>query len=73
MRVRLACLAVPALLLVGCSEPATSTPTPTATPSIAPSGPVTPPTTEPAMITSAMSAAPEAIAKDATINVVEAK
>jgi len=72
MRVRLACLAVPALLVVGCSEPA---PTPAATPSATttPTGPVTPPTTDAGMITSAMAAAPDAISKSATIVTMDDK
>jgi hypothetical protein len=63
---------VTAGLAAACGQPsstasnAPATP-PAAAPAPAPTGPVKPPTTDDEMIKSAMSAAPEAVAKDATI------
>ncbi len=67
-----------AMLLVGCSSPPqpqqTAAP-PTAAPAPPPAatGPIAPPTTDEGMIKSAMSAAPEAVAKDATIIALDEK
>ena len=66
-----------ATLLAGCSSPQPTQQTeapPPAVPAAPPAtGPVAPPTTDEAMIKSAMSAAPEAVAKDATIIAVDEK
>ena len=64
------------VLLAGCSpapQPAPKT-TPPASPAAAPPvGPVAPPSTDAAMIASALSAAPEAVSKDATVVAMDAK
>jgi hypothetical protein len=52
------------IVLSGCSSPSPATSTGASTAAV---GPVTPPTTDAEMVASAMSAAPDAIAKDATI------
>ena len=65
-----------AMLLAGCSSPQQtqqSAAPPAAPPPPVATGPVAPPTTEEGMIKSAMSAAPEAVAKDATIIAIDDK
>ena len=64
-----------AIVLVGCSSqpPSQERAVPTAAPSQSSTVPVTPPTTDEDMIKSAISAAPESVAKDATIIAVDEK
>ena len=72
-------LAIPvAMVLWGCSQqpspqPPPETAAPAATPAQPSAGPVTPPATDEAMIQSALSAAPESVAKDATIIALDEK
>ena len=75
--VRRIILAIPvAMVLLGCSQqqqPPQETAAPAATPAQSSTGPVTPPATDEAMVKSAMSAAPESVAKDATIIALDEK
>ena len=67
---------VVSLMLAGCASQPTSPPEKTAPPAASTqpaTGPVKPPTTDEDMIKSAMSAAPESVAKDATILAVDEK
>ena len=66
------------LVLIGCStQPAPQAPQETAAPAATSSepskGPVTPPTTDEEMVKSAMAAAPQSVAKDATIIALDEK
>ena len=75
---RIAPFMIAAAVLAACSQPqpqnteqqGTVSATPAASPAV---GPVTPPTTDEGMIASAMSAAPEDVAKDATIVTMDEK
>ena len=78
MRYRIACACLATVVATACSQPQ-QPPPPAATPASAPApppvavGPVAPPTTDADMIRSAMSAAPDAISKDATIMAMDEK
>jgi len=74
MKYHAAVLTVFAVILAGCApapEPAASEPAPApAAPAV---GPVAPPTTDADMLASALSAAPEAVSKDATVVAMDDK